>query len=94
MKLDHYLIIALFGSYVIKVMALGASLSDAIIILVLAVAHFAFNSQIQNKQINELKQQVTNLSLSLEELKNETKELKTSVAGVKIASGLRPVASK
>lgn len=94
MKLDRYLLIALFSAYVAKVLALGSSFSDAAIILVLAAAHFLYNSQIQNKQITELNQQVQDLLSSVEELKNETKELKTTVAGVKIASGLRPVAHK
>jgi uncharacterized protein YlxW (UPF0749 family) len=94
MKLDRYLLIALFAGYVAKALIMSASFSDAAIVLVLAAAHFAFNSQIQNKQITELKQQVNDLSNLVNQLKDETKELKTTVAGVKIASGLRPVAHK
>lgn len=91
MQLDRYLTIALFGGYVAKVSIMGASLSDAAIILVLAAAHFLYNSQIQSKEVSELKQQVTSLMKDVQDLKTNVDDAKTALAGVKIAAGMRAI---
>lgn len=102
MHIDRYLVIALFGGYVAKVSVLGASLSDAAIILVLAAAHFLQNHHNFNKQINELKQELLDLNVEFKEqnekvlttIKSQDEaiaELKSSLAGVKIASGMRAI---
>lgn len=93
-NINQKLLLTLFGAYTTKVLILGANPTDAAIVLVLAAAHFLCSSQIQNNEISELKQTINSLSVQLQELKVETKELKTNVAGVKIANGLRPVGSK
>lgn len=93
-NINQKLLLTLFAAYTTKILVLGANPTDAAIILILAATHFLCSSQIQNKEISELKQTVNNLTLQLEELKVETKELKTNIAGVKIANGLRPVGSK
>lgn len=92
-NLDRYMIMALFAGYMGKLLLTGASLSDAAIVLVLAAANFLYNSQIQNKQIVELKQELREFknqsTAEIKKLSELSEELKTNVAGVKIASGLR-----
>lgn len=89
--IDRYLIIALFSGYVAKVLARGASFSDAAVILILAATHFLYNSQVQNKKIIQLDQQVTDLTDILKSVQKSQDEIKTSMASVKISQGFRSV---
>lgn len=90
-NIDRYLIIALFGGYVIKILARGASFSDAAIVLVLAATHFLYTSQIQNKEVSELKQQVATLTDTLVIVQKSQDDIKTNMASVKISQGFRSV---
>lgn len=90
-NIDRILLLALFSGYVLKIAVLGATYPDAAIILVLAATHFLYNSQIQNKQIDELKQDLTSIKSTIEVLKKDNEDMRNSVAGVKITQGLRNV---
>lgn len=87
-NIDKVLLLSLFGGYTCKLLALGSNPSDAAIVLILAAAHFLYSSQIQNKQIDELKQTHARLQKDVQEILAMHLELKTSVASIKISSGM------
>tara|TARA_R110000868_G_scaffold70612_3_gene207297 strand:- start:1338 stop:1619 length:282 start_codon:yes stop_codon:yes gene_type:complete len=90
-NLDRIVIILLFSGYVGKLLAFGAGLPDAAVVLVLAAAHFLNNSNIQNKELSQLKQELSKQQETLELFQKEHLEMKNAVAGVKITQGLRNV---
>jgi len=90
-SIDHKIVLSLFAGYTIKALALGANINDAAVILVLAAAHFLYNSQIQNKQISQLNQLVEGMKSELDSVKKTQDDLKTSIASVKISTGLHKV---
>lgn len=89
-NIDKVLLLSLFAGYTCKVAVLGASASDAAVVLVLAAAHFLYTWKIENKEITELKNQIEVLKLADVKLLNEINEAKTAAASLKIAAGLRP----
>lgn len=88
-KIDKGLLLTLFGGYTVKVAVLGASPSDAAVVLVLAAAHFLFNLQIENKEITQLKQELSKQKELLEIHSKEIQDLKTMGASLKLAGGMR-----
>jgi hypothetical protein len=90
-KLERYALISLFSGYVIKLLVVGASLADAAIVLFLAALYYLYISQIQNKQIVQLKQEVTELKENITSLKKDNEDFRSAVAQVKISNGLRNV---
>lgn len=90
-KLDRYLLIALMGSYVVKVAVSGASLADAAIVLVLAGAHVGLKFSSNNAEILELKQQLIDQKAQIDDQKKQIEDVKNAVAGVKITQGLRNI---
>lgn len=90
-NIDRYLIIALFGAYVSKLMIQGASLSDAAIVLVLASANFLVGYFPRSKELSELKQELIEIKKLQTQQNQIVDEIKTSVASVKISQGLRNV---
>lgn len=90
-NLDHYLLLSLFGGYVLKLLVKGATLPDAAIVLFLGAAYYLYNSQIQSKEIVQLKQEFKGIQDQLEAIKKSNEDLKNAVAGVKITQGLRNV---
>lgn len=90
-NIERYLLISLFSGYVIKVLATSASISDAAIVLFLAASYFLYNSQIQNKEISQLKQELTTTSEQIKKLQKDSEDMRNAVAGVKITQGLRNI---
>ena len=90
MHIDKALLLCLFGGYTAKLAILGSSLPDAAIILVLAAAHFLYNSQIQNKQILELSNRLNELEAKQAEQNKNVEDIKSAVSSIKISQGLRP----
>lgn len=88
MQIDRGLVLALFVGYTLKVAVLGASLPDAAVVLILAAAHFLYNSQVQNKQIVQFKQEISEFKNELAACKKVSDDLKTTMASVKISQGL------
>lgn len=88
---DHILLLTLLCSYTAKVGILGASLADAAVVLVLAAAHFLYSSQVQNKQVTELKEEVSKLKEQSKETSEILLELKSSIASAKLAAGMSRV---
>lgn len=88
---ERYSLIALFSSYVIKLLIVGASLADAGIVLFLGALYFLYISQIQNKEITELKQDLSSLKDNLSKLQKDNEDMRNAVAGVKITQGLRNI---
>lgn len=89
--LDRYLLIALFGGYIIKMLAHGATLPDAAVVLVLAGSHFLYNHFMQNKEITQLKQELNGIRDSIQKVLKDNEDLRNAVAGVKITQGLRNI---
>jgi hypothetical protein len=88
-KIDKGLLLTLFGGYTIKAAVLGASPSDAAVILVLAAAHFLYNLQIENKEITQLKQELSKFKELQDLHTKEILDLKTMGASLKLAGGMR-----
>lgn len=86
---DRALLLCLLGGYTVKLLALGSNLSDALVVLVLAGAHFLYNSQIQNKEIKELANKIEELEKKNVEQTKLNEDLKSSISSVKITQGLR-----
>jgi len=94
-NLERYLIMAMLIGYVGKLLAFGAGFADMGIVLVLAAAHFLYNSQLQNKEIVKLKQE---LKEAVSSFKNENlriqavvDEHRTSLTSIKMSQGIRNV---
>jgi cell division protein FtsB len=87
LKLDHLVVLSLLGLYTGKALVRGANPADAAVILILAAAHFLYNSQIQNKKVHQLSQVVEQQNEDIEEMKKRVQDVVTSVAGVKISQG-------
>lgn len=94
-NLDRYLFAGLLSAYVIKVGFTGASLADALILLVLAAIHGVLAFGAHNKKIAELKQQLAESEKSNNEkisaIADKLEETRSALAGVKISQGFRPV---
>ena len=90
-SINQRLLLALFAGYTIKSLAFGSTFSDAAIILVLAAAHFLINHYAFDKQFNELKQELTGIKDAVKTQDQAIADLKSSLAGVKIAGGFRNV---
>jgi len=94
-NLDRYLLALLVVGYTGKLLAFGATLPDALVIMVLAGAHFLFHWQVKNKEITELKQELTSVKKDLDSIKNETDQLRNNVAnavvGIKMSNGFKTV---
>ncbi len=91
MNIDRNLILCLFGGYTAKLLALGAQPADAAVVLVLAGAHFLYNSQIQNKEINKLKQELVDMKKAEYDQNMQISDMKTAVTGMKINNSLRNI---
>jgi hypothetical protein len=89
-NIDKALLLCLFGGYTAKLAILGSNYSDALIILVLAAAHFLYNSQIQNKQIQELTSRLNDLQIKQNEQNDNVEDIKSAISSLKISQGLRP----
>lgn len=95
--MDNYLKrlpLALFGAYTIKLLVLGATLSDAPIILVLAAVYAYNENKAENKKINELSKQIQDLRTEVQEASISAKDAKTAVSGLKLSYGFKPSAVK
>jgi hypothetical protein len=90
-RIDSWLILSLLVGYTGKLLALGASPADAGVLLVLAAAYSMQRYYSVNKQHNELKQELTDIRSSIKDQDLVITELKTSLAGAKIAGGFRSV---
>lgn len=90
-NLDKHFLALLLAGYTIKLLALGASLPDAGVILVLAAAHYMFNSQIQNKRVDALEEKINETKELIQSLKDENESIKASVGnavvGIKMSNG-------
>lgn len=89
-KFDKALLLSLFGGYTVKVAVLGASPSDAAVVLVLAAAHFLYNSQIQNKEISNLRSEIESVNNRLNDQAKVLEDTRSAMSSIKIAQGLRP----
>jgi hypothetical protein len=83
---DRVLILSLFGGYTLKLLALGAQPADAAVVLVLAAAHWAYNAQLERKEINELRQEIKDIKANQQDQNTIISELKTAVTGIKMSS--------
>jgi predicted ribonuclease toxin of YeeF-YezG toxin-antitoxin module len=88
-NIDKLLLLSLLVGYTGKVCILGASPSDAAIVLVLAAAHIVNRYYDNNKEITELKGELTAIKDALVHHAKEIQDLKTTSAGMKLASGMR-----
>lgn len=88
-NIDRTLILSLFGVYTLKLLVLGASPADAAVVLVLAAAHFAYNSQIQSKKILELEQALKDIKSSQHDQNVSISEMKSIVMGIKLKEGMK-----
>lgn len=93
MNIDKALLLSLFAGYASKVAILGASPSDAAIVLVLAAAHFLYNSQIQNKAIKELTEKHEALEKYVKSQDKILEDVRAAMSGMKLAQGMRPLKS-
>lgn len=89
MNIDRVLVLSLFAGYTVKAAVLGASLADAVVILGLASAHFLYNLNVRNKEIEELKKSMNELKSLHNDQNIIISELRTAVTGVKLQQGLR-----
>lgn len=90
MNIDKVLLLSLLAGYTGKVSVLGASSADAAVVLVLAAAHFLYNSQIQNKEIKALKDEIQAIKVIQAKQASDIEEVKSMASSIKIATGLRP----
>lgn len=94
-NLDRYTLALLLVGYTGKLLVFGASLPDAIVMAVLAGAHFLYNSQIQSKQVFELKQQFSEVQAQIKLLKEDNDQLKNNVSnavvGIKMSQGFKNI---
>jgi len=90
-NIDRVLVLSLFGGYTLKLLALGAQPADAAVVLVLAAAHFAYNSQIQNKKMKELEDRIDTVQKFNSDLTAQISDVKSIVTGMKLNANLRNV---
>lgn len=88
-NINQYLVLSLFCAFTIKSLVAGAGLADAAILLILAAAHFLHTSQIQNKEILELRSLIKALSDKQDSRDEMMADVKDNMSAVKLASGLR-----
>ena len=93
-NLDKALLLSLLAGYTGKIAVLGASPSDAAVVLVLAAAHFAYSSQIQNKKVSDLEHKLNTFTEIQNKQAVELADIKVMTSSMKIAQGLRPTGSR
>lgn len=86
---DKLLLLSLLAGYTGKVCVLGASPSDAAIVLVLAAVHLVNRYFDNNKEVNELRGELNKFKEVLELHAKEIQEVKTMGATLKLAGGMR-----
>lgn len=91
MNINRDLILSLFGGYTLKLLILGASPADAAVVLVLAAANFLYNTQLESKEITELKQELKDIKSAQHDQNVIISELKTAMTGIKMSNNLRNV---
>ena len=94
-NLDRYIIMALFGAYVGKLLLLGANYSDVGVVLVLAAAHFLVASKSHEKQIDVLKKQLDEARAEMKEdlkaIKTMTDEHRTALTSIKMSQNIKGI---
>ena len=92
-NIDKYIHPILLVGYTGKLLAMGASLPDALVLTVIAASYFLSNTQIQNKKVKELEEKVNENSNLVKALQAENESIKGSVAnavvGIKMNSGFK-----
>lgn len=91
MNINQIIVLSLFAGFTGKALYMGASVSDAAVILILAAAHFFHSTQIQNKRIDELKQELKAIDDKQAARDATMAEIKDTMSSVKVANGLRTV---
>jgi hypothetical protein len=80
-----------FCLYFLKIGILGASLQDAFVLLVLASFAAFMEYKISDKKIAELNNKVDTRQKELEAYVKDIDTLKSSVAGMKMSTAMRPL---
>lgn len=88
-NLDYWMLLSLFAGYTGKVLVLGAQPADAAVVLVLAAAHFLYNSQIQNKNIKALEDRIAGIEKQHFDQNTKINEISTVVNGIKLGASFR-----
>ena len=88
---DRALITLLFTGYVGKLLLNGAQLADAPIALILATCYFLFFYKLREKEITELKQELSRQQVQINEIKIVAEDVKSGLAASKIGQGFRSV---
>lgn len=81
--------LVLFIAYVVKLLTISATLSDAAIIASLAALTAFFEFTPSSRQLKEINIQLQEINKGLVETKKNHEELKTSFSGLKMASGYK-----
>lgn len=84
-----YLPMALCSAYLIKLLIVGATGQDAAIALGLMALCAFFQHKPEQKQIQELNQQLKEVKESQEELAKRVDEARTSIVGIKMSNGVK-----
>lgn len=93
-KTLRYLPLVLLSAFTVKLLIHGANINEALISLGLMGLTAFLTHMPSQKQIAELNQGITELKEELASHKVEIDSTKTSVTGIKLASGFRPNQAK
>lgn len=85
-KAFKYFPAVLFCLYFTKLLILGAGLSDAPVLAITAALLLALEYKIKNKQIEELKSEISKLSAALDEQKKDIEQMKSVIGAVKLGN--------
>ncbi len=90
-NLDRVLLALLFGGFVAKLLAFGATFPEALVVLILAAAHYFNQQKLEKKELEQIKKTLDACQDDYKHIEKELADLRNAIAGVKITQGLRNV---
>ncbi len=78
-----------FSALSIKLIATGISISDAPVLLILALCSIYYEFKIENKKLTAFEAKISKLEEHLQARSKEIDEIKTSISSVRLAQSMR-----